>query len=147
MNSTETAIITIRIGHFKSKVQCLVLDNLADYPLILGCPWLSHHVAEISFSRKQAVLKKTNGQFVALNTLDVPLPDLEESQLSMLGNDETHASVCSLLSISKVVHMSKKGQFADAFLFLTQPESEDLVYINEEDDAVYSKQIPGNFDK
>jgi predicted aspartyl protease len=48
MNSTETAIISIKIGHFKSKVQCHVLDNLADYPLILGCPWLSHHVAEIS---------------------------------------------------------------------------------------------------
>jgi hypothetical protein len=67
INSTETAIITITIGHFKSKVQCLVLDNLADYPLFLGCPWLSHHVAENSFSRKQVVLGKTNGQFVAIN--------------------------------------------------------------------------------
>ena len=82
LNSTKTATITIKIGHFKSKVQCLVLDNLADYPLILGCPWLSHHVAEIKFSRKQVDLKKTTGQFVAINTLDVPLPDLEESQLS-----------------------------------------------------------------
>jgi predicted aspartyl protease len=34
MNSTDTAIIYVKIGHFKSKVQCLVLDNLADYPLI-----------------------------------------------------------------------------------------------------------------
>ena len=98
MNSTETAIISIKIGHFKNKVQCLVLDNLDDYPLILGCPWLSHHVAEILFSRKQVVLRKTNGQFVAINTLEIPLPDLEESQLSMLGNDETLTSVCSLLS-------------------------------------------------
>jgi predicted aspartyl protease len=83
LTSTEVTEMTIRIGHFKSKVQCLVLDNLADYPLILGCPWLSHYVAEISFSRKQVVLKKTNGQFVAINTFDVPSPDLEESQLSM----------------------------------------------------------------
>jgi predicted aspartyl protease len=57
MTSTEVAEITIRIGHFKCKVQCLVLDNLADYPLILGCPWLSHHDAEISFSRKTGSLK------------------------------------------------------------------------------------------
>ena len=49
MNSTETSIIFIKIAHFKSKVQCLVLEKLADYPLILGCPWLSHYVAEISF--------------------------------------------------------------------------------------------------
>jgi hypothetical protein len=146
LTSTEVAFITIRIGHFKSKVKCLVLDNLADYPLVLGCPWLSHHVAEISFSRKQVVLKKTNGQFVEINTLDVPLPDLEESQLSMLGKDETLASVCSLLSFSKVVHMSKKGQIADAFLFLIQPESDDLTDINEEDNEVYSKLIPGTSD-
>jgi predicted aspartyl protease len=83
MTSTEVAEITIRIGHFKSNVQCLVLDDLADNPLILGCPWLSHHVAEIFFSRKQAVIKKTNGQFVAINTIYVTSPDLEESQLSM----------------------------------------------------------------
>ncbi len=83
------------------------------------------------------VLKKTNGQFVAINTLDVPLPDLDESQLSMLGKDEALTSVCSLLSISKVVHMSKKGQIADAFLFLIQPESVELTDINEEDNEVY----------
>jgi hypothetical protein len=92
------------------------------------------------------VLRKTNGQFVAIKTLDVPQPDLEESQLSMLGNDESTNSVCSLLSISKVVHMSKKGQIADAFLFPIQPESEDLVDINEEDNDVYSKLIPGTSD-
>ncbi len=92
------------------------------------------------------VLRKTNGQFFAINTHDVPLPDLEESQLSMLGKYETLASVCSLLSISKVVHMSKKGQIADAFLFLIQPESDDLTDINEEDNEVYSKLIPGSSD-
>ena len=148
LNSTDTAIITIKIGHFKSKVQCLVLDNLADYPLILGCPWLSHHVAEISFSRKQVVLRKANGQFVAINTLDVPLPDLDESQLSMLQTEEKlkEASIFSLLSISKVAYMSKKKQIADAFLFLIQPESKDLTDINEDDTDVYSKLIPGNSD-
>ena len=78
LTSTDTATITIRIGHFKSKVQCLVIDNLADYPLILGCPWLSHHVAEISFSRKQVVLRKANGQYVAINTLiDVANSDID----------------------------------------------------------------------
>jgi predicted aspartyl protease len=148
LNSTDTATIIIKIGHFKSKVQCLVLDNLADYPLILGCPWLSHHVAEISFSRKQVVLRKANGQYVAINTLDVPTPDLDESQLSMLKTKEklASASICSLLSISKVVYMSKKQQIADAFLFLIQPESNDLTDINENDTDVYSKLIPGSSD-
>jgi hypothetical protein len=40
--------------------------------------------------------------------------------------------------------MSKKGQIADAFLFLIQPESGDLTDINEEDSEVYKKLIPGN---
>jgi hypothetical protein len=146
INSTDTAIISVKIGHFKSKVQCLVLDNLADYPLILGCPWLSHHVAEISFSRKQVVLRKTNGQYVAINTLDTRQPDLEESQLLMLGDSPSLPLVCSLLYISKVVHMSKRGQIKDAFLFLLQPNSTDLVDINEEDNDVYSKLIPGTSD-
>jgi hypothetical protein len=26
---------------------------LVDYPLILGCPWLNHHVAEISFQESK----------------------------------------------------------------------------------------------
>ena len=148
LNSTDTATIIIKIGHFKSKVQCLFLDDLANYPIILGCPWLSHHVAEIYFSRKQVVLRKTNGQFVAINTLDVPIPDLDESQLSMLKTDEklASASICSLLSISKVVYMSKKRQIADAFLFLIQPESKDLTDMNEDDSEVYSKLIPGSSD-
>jgi hypothetical protein len=103
---------------------------LADYPMILGCPWLSHHVAEISFSRKLVVLMKTNGQFVAFNTLDIPQPDLEESQLSMLRDSPSLPSVCSLLSISIVVHMSKTGKIADAFLFKILPNSDDLVDMN-----------------
>jgi hypothetical protein len=116
--STDTAIITVRNEYFKSKVQCLVIDNLADYPLILGCPWLSHHVAELFFSRKQMVLHKTNGQYVAINTLDAPHSEIDESQLSLLGDSPSLPSVCHLLSINKVVQMSKRGQIADAFVFL-----------------------------
>jgi hypothetical protein len=91
-------------------------------------------------------LRKAKGQFVAINTLDVPLPDLDESQLSMMQTEEklASASICSLLSISKVVYMSKKKQIADAFLFLIQPESNDRTDINENEADVYSKLIPGN---
>jgi hypothetical protein len=38
--------------------------------------------------------------------------------------------------------MSKIGQIADAFLFLIQPNSDDLVDINEENNDVCSKLIP-----
>jgi uncharacterized protein YlzI (FlbEa/FlbD family) len=36
MISSDTAMISIKIGNFKSKIQCLVIDNLVDYPVILG---------------------------------------------------------------------------------------------------------------
>jgi hypothetical protein len=42
--------------------------------------------------------------------------------------------------------MSKKGQIANAFLFLIQPESDDRTNINEEDSEVYCKLIPGTSD-
>jgi hypothetical protein len=57
-----------------------------DYPVILGCPWLSHHVAEISFSRKQVILRKSNGQYVTINPLSAAHSDIEETQLSFLGD-------------------------------------------------------------
>ena len=68
------------------------------------------------------------------------------SQLSMLGKDETLSSVCSLLSIRKVVHMSKKEQLSDAFFVPYPTRSDDLTDINEEDNEVYSKLIPGSSD-
>ena len=42
--------------------------------------------------------------------------------------------------------MSKKVIIKDAFVFIIQPESEDLVDINKEDNEVYSKFMPGNSD-
>jgi hypothetical protein len=130
----------------QSKVQCLVIYNLADYPFKLGCSWLRHHVAEISFSRKQVVLRKTNGQNVAINTLDALHSEIDESQLRFLGDSPSLPSVCHLLSINKVVQMSKRGEIADAFVFLLQSNTNDLVELNEDNTDIFSKLFPGNSD-
>jgi hypothetical protein len=142
LSTTDTATITIKSGHFKSKVQCLVIENLADYPLILGCPWLSHHVAVISFSRKQVVFRKTNGKSVAINTLDAQHSDIEEPQLSFLGDNPSLPSDCHLLSSYKVVHVSKRWQIADAFLFPLQSDTTEVVGQSGENADVFPNLIP-----
>jgi hypothetical protein len=55
-------------------VECLVIDNLEDYPLILGNPWLNLHYADISYQRKQVILRKRgpHGQHYIINTFISP---------------------------------------------------------------------------
>ena len=144
--SSDTAMITIKIGNFKSKVQCLVIDNLVDYPVILGCPWLSHHVAEISFSKKQVILRKSNGQYVTINPLSAAHSDIEETQLSFLGDGPSLPLDRKLLSSNKILQMSRKKQIADAYLFLIQADTDEFIDLDEEDADVFSKLIPGNSD-
>jgi hypothetical protein len=87
--------------------------------------------------------KWTNGQYVAINTRDATHSVIDESQISFIGDSLSLPSVCHLLSINKVVHMSKMGQIAIAFLFLLQSNTNDLVELNEENTDVFSKLIPG----
>jgi hypothetical protein len=57
-------------------VECLVIDHLEDYPLVLGNPWLNKHCADISYQRKQVILRKPgpygridpDGQYYVINT-------------------------------------------------------------------------------
>ena len=67
--ATDMATITIKMGTYKSKVECLVVDKLAGYPLILGNPWLLANNADMSFLRKQVILQKPNGQQICLNAV------------------------------------------------------------------------------
>jgi hypothetical protein len=67
--ATDIAEITIKMGTYKSTVECLVVEKLAGYPLILGNPWLLDNNADMSFLRKQVVLQKPNGQQICLNAI------------------------------------------------------------------------------
>jgi hypothetical protein len=36
VQATSMAVVTLRMGHYKCKVECLVVEHLADFHLILG---------------------------------------------------------------------------------------------------------------
>jgi hypothetical protein len=55
--ASHMATVNVEFGTYEFKVECLVVDKLPDYPLILGNPWLTSHHADLYFLRKQIVLK------------------------------------------------------------------------------------------
>jgi hypothetical protein len=54
--ASDMATVTVTLGTFRFSVECLVLDKLPDYPLVLGNPWLLKYDAGMSFLRKPVVL-------------------------------------------------------------------------------------------
>ena len=149
--ATDIAEITIKMGTYKSKVECLVVEKLAGYPLILGNPWLLDNNADMSFLRKQVVLQKPNGQQICLNAIQKKTTE-SENYLGLLGEGHlykmgTYNSTVNLLSTKKVVRMIKKDQLTDAFLLLVQ-EDNSLHEITDNSSAetvdIYAELIPGN---
>ena len=58
--------VPLRLGHFKCKVQCMVLSELPGYPLLLGDPWLTAVGADMSFKTKTVSLTCPSGRVVTL---------------------------------------------------------------------------------
>jgi predicted aspartyl protease len=146
--ATHLAVISIRFGHFKSKTQCLVVDNMADYSLILGNPWLNHYEADMSFQRKHVVLKKSNGHYACIKTYDQEEQKDEDIHLNFLGESTLHSDVqhsdIRPLSTNKVVQLAKKGKVDDAFLFLLRSDEEDPNSLQNQEDDPLLRLIPGN---
>ena len=81
------AVVTLRMAHYKCTVECLVVEHLADFPQILGNPWLNQHCAELSFERKQVIIQRPNGKQFCLNShVDKPTHNKEYPSLCMLGD-------------------------------------------------------------
>jgi hypothetical protein len=82
------AIVTIKLGTYNSKVECLVVEKLAGYPLVLGNPWLMSHQADMAFPRRQVVLQKPDGKEICLNAFEqrTQTATEKEKNLSILGD-------------------------------------------------------------
>jgi hypothetical protein len=61
---SNMATIILHLGRYKCEVECLVIDHLEDYPLVLGNPWLNRHSADSSYQRKPV----PDGQYYIINT-------------------------------------------------------------------------------
>jgi hypothetical protein len=150
------ATVTVKFGTYRFKDECVVVDKLSVYPLILGNPWLTKHHADLSFLRKQIVLKRLVGRQICLNAMTSKPQSITETEpyLGILGDEpvlETTSDM-SLLSTKEVVHMIKRDLLADAFLLLIQHD-DSLKGISENgnferadgtSDDPFAKYVPGN---
>jgi hypothetical protein len=100
-------------------VECLVIDYLESYPLVLGNPWLNQHSADISYQRKQVILRKPNGPQYIINSFTGKPKKKVEPELCVMGEvllDSIHTEHTELLSTKQVVKLVKRDQLDDAFL-------------------------------
>jgi hypothetical protein len=63
------ATIKLCLKRYKCQVECLVIDHLEGNPLVLGNPWLNQHYADISYLRKQVILRKPDGPQYIINSI------------------------------------------------------------------------------
>ena len=130
---TNMATVKLHIGRYKSQVECLVIDHLEDYPLVLGNPWLNRHNADISYQRKQVILRRPgpngtmdpNGQHYVINSCsdqskDVP-PELFAMGEILLDSLETKQT--ELLTTKELAKLVKRDQLDDAFLMLINEDT------------------------
>jgi hypothetical protein len=88
---TNMDTIKLQVGRYKSQVECLVIDHLEDYPLVLGNPWLNWHSADISYQRKQVILGRPgpngsidpNGQHYVINSCSGQSKEVEPELFAM----------------------------------------------------------------
>jgi hypothetical protein len=109
------ATIQLRLGRYKSEVECLVIDHLEDYPLVLGNPWLNWHSADISYQRKQVILRKPGpngridpkGQHYVINSCVGRSKEPLEPELFVMGEvllDSLFTKLTELLSTKQVAN-------------------------------------------
>jgi hypothetical protein len=91
IRALDMATVTVKFGTFRFSVECLFFDKLPDYPLVLGNPWLLKYDADISFLRKQVVLKRPDGKQICLNAMtSKPLTVSDtEPYLGILGDESS----------------------------------------------------------
>jgi hypothetical protein len=135
------------LGRYKCQVEYLVIDHLEDYPLFVGNPWLTRHSADISYQRKQVILRKQgpDGQHNIINTFIDKTKKPLESEFCVMGEvllDSISTMQTELLSTKQVVKLVQRDQLQDAFLMLINEDT----YIQEassSDDPILAK-VPGN---
>ena len=119
------ATVKLRLGRYRCQVECLVIDHLEGYPLVLGNPWLNQHSADISYQRKQVILRKPDGPQYIITSYIAP-KKMKEPELCVMGEvllDSIHTEQTELLSTKHVVKLVKRDPLDDAFLMLINEDT------------------------
>jgi hypothetical protein len=123
--------LKLRVGRYKSQVECLVIDHLEDYPLVLGNPWLNRHNADISYQRKQVILRRPGpngsidpeGQHYVINSCSGKSKEIVEPELFAMGEvllDSLVTKQTELLTTKQVAKLVKRDQLEDSFFDVDQ---------------------------
>jgi hypothetical protein len=150
---TYMATIKLSLVRYKCEVDCLVIDHLEDYPLVQGNPWLNKHSADISYQRKQVILRKPDpdgridpdGQHYVINFFVDRGKKPLEPELCVIGEvllDSIPTKQTELLSTKQVAKLVKRDQFDDAFLMLINEDTY-IQEVSSSDDPILAK-VPGS---
>ena len=133
--------VPMKIGPITFHLECLVLSDIANFPLILGSPWLDMFAVKIDFPNKVVKLRRLHKKAV------IPM-----WQCSYSGDEESQPNVATMsteapmqsdnalqvISAKRVCKMIRKDQIKRATLLLVGGEEE-----SPEPSPEFSAAIPG----
>ena len=141
--------VSIRIGHIKFQLECLVIPGTLERPLILGFPWWEQFVTNFDPQGKVVTiakghrkvniqLGKPSGQDQVGSSLG-PEVLSEALMLDVAGQPiqltPTQERELQILPAKKLCRMIRKDQLADLFLLMVNPD--------DESGELFQAQVPG----
>ncbi len=87
--SCGLCVVPLRMGTYKTKVQCLVMPALPDYAVVLGDPWLTAVKADLKYSSGCVTIHTPQGTEVTLQSTSVS-PQKVPQNLVMNPSDSSN---------------------------------------------------------
>jgi len=157
------AHIQIRMGKFKSKIECLVLEDIPGIPVILGDPWLQTYKAKIDFELQQVQLTGNTNTVLIHSSLKPKQPKLKNPSAksdppTVLGSIlpqgplpeiSVTTDIPNLISSKRLAKDIKKNKIEDIFLSLIKQvkdtiSNENPIQPTLDGDDPFKQFIPGD---
>jgi len=140
--ATERATVNLRLSKIKAKVECLVLDDIPGYPLLLGDPWLTTFKANMDYQRQSVTLM--NGSKVVtlyasgsqMKPARKPRPMRRTPSVTAMrailpatnGTDQfvANGDFPSLISAKRFAKYLSKGRIQDVYVFMIKQIKEQV---------------------
>lgn len=145
------ATILVRFNQYKCNLQCMVLEALPQFPLILGDDWLKSTKADLSYYSNSISISTPHGARVSLKVLDkatcTPSPD---SQILYITNYQhpIPPSNPTPLTPAQVSRAIRKNQLDDCFLLMVTQADDGTITLNSPSPTpsspdVWTNAVPG----
>ncbi len=126
VNCSFKAQVPMKIGPIKFHLECLVLPDIPNCPIILGTPWLDMFAVDLSFPNKTAKIVRRH------KTITVPMwqcstaeQEAEPTVASISASDDTvKNNSMEIISAKKVCKLIQTNQVARATLLMVNVEED-----------------------